>query len=35
LEVQGKYRQDFLERRLHLRVEKRKVLGLEPIPLYQ
>jgi hypothetical protein len=35
LEAQAKYRKDFSERSLPSRAEKRKVLGLEPIPPYQ
>jgi hypothetical protein len=31
-EVRGKFRKDFLERLLPLRVEWRKALGLKPIP---
>jgi hypothetical protein len=34
LEVQVKYRKDFLERSLPRRAEKRKALGLKPIPPY-
>jgi hypothetical protein len=34
LEEQPKLRKDFLERLLPLRAEKRKVLGLKPIPPY-
>jgi hypothetical protein len=35
LEEQPKFRKDFLERLLPLRAEKRKALGLDPIPSYQ
>ena len=35
LEVQAKYRKDFIEKSLPMRAEKRKALGLEPIPQYQ
>jgi len=34
IEEREKYRKDFVERELPMRAEKRKALGLKPIPLY-